>query len=93
MVDEALESYVKKLELRVQKNEEVIVGLRGLIKALLARSTWTDQDLKDFIEEETRNPVGPIGKDEAVSAVYKLIEETEGRREKNRQYHSRTLRP
>ena len=58
MVVEDFDSHFRKLELRVQKNEEVIVGLRGLVKALLVRSTWTDQDLKI---SSRRKPATPLG--------------------------------
>ena len=75
---------IDELKVRVKENTDEIVGLRGILRALLLQSTYTDFDLRDFIKNEAKNPVGRVDPDHAVSVVNPLIEETAAQRERNR---------
>ncbi len=78
---------IEELKARVKENTGEIVALRGILKALLMQSKYTDDELRDFVRNEASNPVGRVEPDHAVSYANPLIEETASQREKNRHQH------
>jgi len=75
---------LKTLREGVLSNEEKIVALNGVLRALLRRTDMENEEIRDAVKEAARDPVGRVGPDEAVSHVNKLIDSTEDRREENR---------
>ena len=83
---------IEELKASVQENTEEIVALRGFIKVLLLQSAETDDELRNFVGNEARNPVGRVDPEHAISRANPLIEETAAQREKNRKDSTRQRR-
>ena len=81
---ENYDAEIEQLRSHIGENATEIVGLSGIVRALLLLSDLTDEKLRDCVKEEANNPVGRVDPDHALSFVNKLIEETAGARVTNR---------
>ena len=75
---------LKTLREGVLSNEEKIVALNGVLRALLRRTDMENEEIRNAVKEAAKDPVGKVGSDKAVSHVIQLIDSTEDQREINR---------
>ncbi len=74
---------LKTLREGVLSNEEKIVALNGVLRALLRRTDMENEEIRNAVKEAARDPVGRVLPEKAVSHVNQLISSTEDRRVKN----------
>ncbi len=75
---------LKTLREGVLSNEEKIVALNGVLRALLRRSDIENEEIRKAVKEAAGDPVGMVLPDKAVSHVNLLISSTEDQRAINR---------
>ena len=75
---------LKSLREGVLSNEEKIVALNGVLRALLRRTDMENEEITNAVIEAAKDPVGRVLPEKAVSHVNQLISSTEDQRAINR---------
>lgn len=74
---------IKGLQSKLDKAFQEIIGLKGIVAALLSKTHLTDKQLKEWITRISKNPVGISSSEDAIACAENILEETQKDRTSN----------